>query len=152
MIKWLFISLFVLSIFLLFLLGFGVLLYDNEKQHESYNRQLLNEKLQQYQSDNTSESFAITSVPIVHPENKQRKKSTSLSILANNLTCVANDQCMVVEIDFVDLTCTVAVNQIGEAQLKKIEQDETMIGRCENRIHESNAVCVNNFCTLAPTN
>ncbi|MDG1750493.1 MAG: hypothetical protein P8I03_02350 [Thalassotalea sp.] len=151
MIKWLTVSLFVLSIFLIILLGFGVLLNDNEKQHESYNRKLEKTKRQQKKS-NHDENVVTTLISNANLGSNQRKESTNLAIVTNNLTCVSDEQCSVVSIDFVDLTCTVAVNLIGEAQLKKAVKDETTIGRCDNSIQESKAVCFDNFCSLAPRN
>jgi hypothetical protein len=152
MIKWLSISLFVLSIFLLFLLGFGVLLNDNEKQHQLYNRQLEDKKRQKLASNNENEKFVVTSIPITPSLRDEQKKSINLAIITKNLTCISNEQCAVVEIDFVDLTCTVAVNIIGETQLKKAIKDETIIGRCDNSIQDSKAICLDNFCSLTPSN
>lgn len=152
MIKWLSISLFVLSVFLFIMLGFGVLLNDNEKQHEAYNRQLEQKKRQQQQLSHNNENIIVTTEPKVNPENNEQKKSINLAIVANNLTCVANEQCTVVAIGFADLTCTVAVNIIGADQLKKAEQDETNIGQCDNVSKSSKAVCLDNFCTLSVSN
>lgn len=147
--KWLYISLLVLSVFFMILLGFGVLLHNNEKQHEAYNRQLEEKKPQQTnQKDNPS----TTEISVVEVAADKAKKSINLAIVAQNLTCVSNEQCLVAEVDFIDLTCKVAVNVIGASQLKKANRDKTAIGHCDHHNDSTKAVCVDNFCTLATSN
>lgn len=149
MMKWLYIALLVLSIFFIILFGFGVLLHENEKQHEAYNRQL---EIKKQQQENNHSSIAATEIVTLNTVNDEPKKSVNLAIVAQNLTCVSNEQCRVVEIDFVDLSCQVAVNVIGASQLKKAKQDKTVIGHCEHHSDVNKAVCVDNFCTLAGSN
>lgn len=149
MIKWLSVSFIVLTIFALILLGFGALLNDNEKKHEAYNRQLEQKKREQQQSNSDQ---LTTVVSLAQPINIETKNSINLTIVANNLTCVSNEQCTVVDITFADLSCTVAVNIIGEAQLKKAGQDKTSIGQCDNSAGMSKAVCLDSFCTLSASN
>lgn len=149
MIKWLYISLLVLLVFLIILFGFGILLHDNEQQHEAYNRQLEANKQQQKHPNSQS---ASTDMATLKTASVEPKKSVNLAIVAQNLTCVSNEQCKVADIDFVDLTCKVAVNTIGASQLKKASRDKTAIGRCDHHSNATKAVCVDNFCTLAASN
>lgn len=149
MIKWLSVSLIVLATFALILLGFGALLNDNEKKHEAYNRKLEQVKREQQQSNSDQ---LTTVVSLAQPTNIETQTSINLTIVANNLTCVVDEQCALVDLTFADLSCTVAVNIIGEAQLKKAEPDKTSIGQCDHSAEINKAVCLDNFCTLAASN
>mgnify|MGYP000468775438 CR=1 FL=1 len=149
MIKWISISLFVISFFLLILLGFGILLNDNEKQHEAYNRKLEQRKKQQKKRE-SNEGLAATSIAIVSPKTLTSSKSINLTLVANNLTCVTDEQCAVVEIYFTDISCKVAVNIVGAVQLKKAPRDNTKVEHCDNSANT--AVCLDNFCALTLSN
>ena len=150
MVKWLYISLFVLSVFTLILLGFGVLLNDNEKKHITYNQQLEQNENQQKNIPNTA---IVATAPLVHAKSLSTiKHSINLSIITNNLTCVSDEQCVVVKAKFTDLTCDIAVNTIGAAQLLKAKKDQTKIEKCPDFFQVNNAQCINNSCSLEASN
>jgi hypothetical protein len=150
MVKWLYISLFVLSVFTLILLGFGLLLNDNEKKHINYNQQLEQNKNQQKTIPNTA--IVETAALVKAKPLSTLKNSINLSIITNNLTCVSDEQCVVVKAKFVDFTCDVAVNIVGAAQLFKAKKDQTKIGRCPEPFKMNNAICINNSCSLEASN
>lgn len=150
MVKWLYISLFVLLSFTLILLGFGVLLNDNEQKHIAYNQQLEQKKNQQ---KNIPDTTIVETTSLVNSKPLSTlKNSINLGIIANNLTCISDEQCIVVEVKFADLSCHVAVNSIGAVQLLKAKKDNTKIKRCPEYVQINNATCLNNSCSLEVSN
>jgi hypothetical protein len=49
---------------------------------------------------------------------------------------------------FADLTCTVAINILGAAQLIKAKKDNTQIGRCLTNEKVKSIICHNNICSI----
>ncbi len=150
MVKWLMISLLVLTSFTAILLGLGYLLNENEKRVTA-----LKEELEQ-QVENTAPTEQAD-VTFVERENSASKldivnESINKRIITNNLTCVADEQCLVVEAQFSDMSCTVALNVIGAAKLAKAEKDLSEVGQCLSYSTELSAVCENNLCTLKNIN
>lgn len=148
--KWFIISIGVLCVFSLVLLGLGKLLNDNEKQTTAY----LNQQKQQSQPKSPLNNKKGGVIPnskkteIAVAANKtENTPSLNLSIIATNLTCVSDDQCVVAEAKFADATCSVAVNIIGATLLKKAKEDKSTIGQCSTYA-KSHAVCRSNLCTL----
>lgn len=140
------ISLLVLVSFTAILLGLGYLLNENEKRVT-----VLKQELEQ-EGSNTAPIKQPEVIVVERASNSSQlntaKQSINKRIIGNNLTCVADEQCLVVEAEFSDKSCTVALNVIGAAKLVKAEKDMTDVGRCLSQSGELSAVCENNLCVL----
>ncbi|MEW6990330.1 hypothetical protein AADZ91_06510 [Colwelliaceae bacterium 6441] len=147
MMKWSVVTGIVLLAFTLIILGFGFLLHDNEKKHIAYNQQLKQDKNQQTKKINAVVVEAIPSISI-QPQSTL-KNSVNLGIIANNLTCVSDEQCVMVNAQFADLSCDLAVNVIGAAQLKKAKKDNTLIKSCKKYPHNASVTCLENLCSIS---
>lgn len=157
MLKWLTIIVLVTLVFFLIMLGLGALLHDNEKRVVAIKTQIAESKTQLEPSlvesststspnDNLSESLSKNNLDLTAP--KMTPFSINKSIIAKNLTCVNDEQCHVVNVSFADLTCQLAINAIGKAQLQKAPVDTSKINRCPVYQQAPQAVCRNNLCSL----
>ncbi len=146
MVKWLMISLLVLVSFTGILLGLGYLLNENEKRVTKLKQEL------EQQAENTAPTEQADIIVVERANSSSHldtvKPSVNRRIIGNNLTCVADEQCLVVEAEFSDMSCTVAVNVIGAAKLAKAKKDLSEVGQCLNYSTELAAVCEKNLCTL----
>lgn len=157
MLKWIIIFCAVALFFSAVLLGLGFLLNENEKQTTAYLNQqealqkqalkkqvtseLLNSKKNASRNLSAKESKA-------NNEENVSESSIILPIIANNLTCVSDDQCVIVEAEFADLICHVAINRIGQSLLKNSPKEMSKIKQCLQQKLDSRATCRNNLCTL----
>lgn len=66
----------------------------------------------------------------------------------NNLTCVTTQQCQVVNVIFNNISCPVAINSIGAAQLKKIPTTSIDMATCPDINKQTNISCQQNICIL----
>jgi len=146
--KWLVILLVVLTTFSVLLLGLGYMLKTNEKKTIAFMNQQEPNTLQATANKNRDISGSLRKKEQALAPNP----STIRPILAKNLTCSFDDQCVLVNAAFADLTCTVAINTIGAAQLLKAKKDDTEIGRCLKINNAASAVCQNNICSISPSN
>ncbi len=161
MLKWLTIIVLVTLVFFLIMLGLGALLHDNEKRVVAIKTQIAESKTQlepslvepststsPNDSSNKSLSKNLSNNHQHLTTPKVRQFSVNKSIIAKNLTCVNDEQCHVVNVSFADLTCQLAINAIGKAQLQKAPVDTSKINRCPVYQQAAQAVCRNNLCSL----
>lgn len=168
MIKWLIITLVVITVFMTILLGLGYLLSENEKsstelknqlEHEAFAKQ---EEVKQrrnlsHYSQDLSVDGSVNS--IAQATEKLALQSTSTEIidrfektLINNLTCVSIAQCQVITVKFKNINCQLASNIIGVSQLKKIATNAVNLSTCPFISEQSQLACKQNICTLISTN
>lgn len=152
--KWLVIFIIVVTVFAVILLGLGYLLNENEKKVNAYKKHISQTKVQQKTRENVEDEREASGNHIIDFQSENdlliAKKQSSINqqIISTNLTCVANEQCMVVSAMFTDFTCQVAVNTIGAAKLAKVNKDLSEVDQCPNYFADAVAVCQNNLCTL----
>ena len=152
MAKWVAISLFVLTCFMIVLLSLGYLLSENEKSTSEFKVQLaqqtqLNqEKVRQRNNLNayTDEVKADITAMQTDSEIMQAFEST----LINNLTCVTVAQCQVITVKFENINCTLARNTIGALQLSKIATHVITMDNCPSVSSSSELACKQNVCSL----
>ncbi len=143
MLKWFVISLLVILVFISILLGLGKLLHDNEQRVTQVKAQRVTpQSVQQVtdaladESSSDDESTAL--------DNRQK----IAEIITTNLTCVNDQQCVVVDAQFADVSCQLAINTIGAAILAKASLTETRMGSCPTKREHASAVCHANVCLL----
>jgi len=153
MLKWLAITLVVITAFMVILLGLGKLLHDNEQR---VNAQLMQETKhetpQQAVVPNGPSSSKLvdksTPIEVELAPDIPTSISVNKTIISSNLTCVTDHQCIVVEASFTDKSCKVAINTIGAAILAKAAADKTSIGNCLHLSENAVARCESNLCTI----
>jgi len=167
MIRWLFISLTVLLMFFLILLGLGYLLQQNEKTVTALKQKLDQqrlEKFKKYQKVNSHPQVKISlnnidikqiivddrenSLLQLDSQNSSKILQKHLQIIEENLICVANEQCVVATIGTKSSHCYVAVNSIGAAKLKKVDDSEIGSKRCQKKPIQPSVKCLSNLCTM----
>ncbi len=137
MLKWIVISLAVFSVLLLILLGLGKLLHDNEQR--------VTEIKVQKAGTGKERTEPKTRVILSKPE-PQLSLTTTIS---QNLTCVSDNQCVLINAQFADLRCTVAINTIGAAIIAKTEQGNGLAGKCPEISGPATASCQANLCVIS---
>ena len=172
MLKWLVITLIVLSGFMVVLLGLGYLLSENEKATTALKNQLEQEALAQQQKSQQrdkrhqyseiitsidDETLLPTSARKPSPELLLKPSSKAVnaeilkkfqSTLRNNLTCVTVAQCQKITVRFKNIDCQLASNLIGASELKKIATDTVVMANCPLASEHSEVACQQNICTL----
>ncbi|WP_206485229.1 hypothetical protein [Thalassotalea sp. G2M2-11] len=138
-IKWLIISVLVLFSFTIILLGLGSLLHENEQRVTAIKA---GTSLSEPQEPVTQMASSHLTLPI-------KVQSTLKPIIKQNLTCVMDEQCVMVEAKFADLSCLIAINTIGAAKLARAEPDKTRAIDCPPTFDSAIARCHDNLCTLA---
>ena len=151
--KWLVIVCGVFAVFSLLVLGFGYLLKSNEDAHQAYinkhataaakQQESLKKEARQKQQTEAVLIFVDNATNISSSSNKQR------DLLLNNLTCVADSQCKIQEVQFSNGTCAVAINAIGAALLARYQGEKSDVGDCISGRAGQVARCLDNICTLA---
>ncbi len=143
MLKWFVISLLVILVFISILLGLGKLLHDNEQRVTQVKAQRVTpQSVQQVtdaladESSSDDESTAL--------DNRQK----IAEIITTNLTCVNDQQCVVVDAQFTDVSCQLAINTIGAAILAKASLTGARMGSCPTKSQHASAVCHANVCLL----
>jgi len=149
MVKWLSVFIFVVIAFSLILLGLGFLLHTNEERVTTFKENIAQrenkKELAQLNSLFVESKIDSTNTTTVFP-------TINKNIMVKNLTCVSDEQCVVVSAKFRDLTCQIAINKIGASLLKKVKKDQTTVGQCPPFQVNSKAACQSNLCTLVDNN
>lgn len=145
MLKWGIISFGVLLGFGVILLLLGVLLHDNKERVTSIKRDVEQQKIEKRHDQATKIMASNTELP---PSKVPIETSLNKQIIIQHLTCVSNEQCVVADAVFSNLTCQVAINKIGAVRLAKVVEDNTVIDQCTVNKTNISAICVNNLCTL----
>jgi len=155
MLKWLTITLVALFIFTTLLLGLGYLL----KEHEAATKQLMNELDQEraeIQEKEKRKMARFTSkfhtpqrktTPPIKPSIASALGANKQQIILENLTCTSTKQCVLIDIQFADLSCVVAINTIGASLLTKVVDDLNLVGKCPDIPENSQLTCELNICS-----
>ncbi len=160
MVKWLVIILVVVVTFITVLLGLGYLLKEHEVATIQLKHQLDQERLQQQQKEkrrkekfkNNIETSLITIVSNSDSLSNTPLISRKKKILIDNLTCSSKKQCVLVNIQFADLSCDFAINTIGASLLAKASEDASVVGKCPEYPKSSQLSCQSNLCTFGGIN
>jgi len=157
MLKWLTITLLAIFVFFTLLLGLGYLL----KEHETATTQL---KHQLDQKSAQQKAKEIRRNARFKPAIDSSMNNTSLSskrslriglgskkqqILLENLTCTSTEQCLLIDIQFSDLSCAFAINTIGASLMTKIADDFSSVGKCPIYPKNSQLSCELNICSYS---
>lgn len=155
LVKWLLISLLVISALAAILLGLGYLLNENEKNTKALVAQIEQEK----QANKQTLPKPVVSQSPTHLKTEAHNKQleTALaqlnkiervkSLIVDNLVCKDVSQCKFVDTGQVDLGCVIAVNSIGKSLLLKEQFGQRMI-ECEERISDLSLTCHHNICSI----
>jgi len=169
MLKWLAISGVVFMGFMVILLGLGYLLQENEKSTTALKQQLDQQRYTEQQRqlkriqaklktepieieplvlDKKHKKTALLNSSQLSIGNSSQKKRTYQQIITENLTCVSSEQCLVITLDFANLSCQIATNSIGAAKLAKAGVTNMHIDQCSHYLNDVMAQCITNLCTL----
>ncbi len=146
--KWFIITCGVLAGFFVIVLGLGYLLKTNEDAHQEYITNQVAQTSQQAEPiDSTSDDQAAPEAVLIFVDNTPASTAQQ-DILLNNLTCVTHSQCKVQQVPFSRGICTVAINTVGAALLKRYQGEKSDIGDCAVPMSAQLAQCIDNVCTL----
>ncbi|GLX77979.1 hypothetical protein tinsulaeT_13190 [Thalassotalea insulae] len=143
MLKWLIISTGVLVTLSMVLLGLGKLLHDNEQRVTEIKAQGVRS------AEGNSKSAARAELVISDGNSSQSKTSITKNIIRQNLTCISDEQCVLIQAQFADLTCDIAINTIGAAILAKTASDQSLAGKCPEVPPSAGARCQANLCVIS---
>jgi hypothetical protein len=146
-IKWLVITLFTLTFFMVILLGLGYFLSENEKATMPPKYPLA----QQTQLQQKKPLLRQSITDVAKPETDANIMTKFENTLINNLTCITLAQCQVVTVKFKNIDCKLASNVIGASQLKKIATQRITMNTCPTVNPQSQLACQQNICTLVNT-
>ncbi|TWX69271.1 hypothetical protein [Colwellia sp. C1TZA3] len=146
-IKWLVITLFTLTCFMVILLGLGYFLSENEKATMPAKHALA----QQTQLQQKKPLLRKSITNVAKPETDANIMNNFENTLINNLTCITLAQCQVVTVKFKNVDCKLASNVIGASQLKKIATQRINMETCPTVNPQSQLACQQNICTLMNT-
>jgi len=152
MVKWLVITLLAIVVFITLLLGLGYLLKEHEVATTQLKQQLDQERAQQKLREKRKRAKFIPAIEsslhkIAPNVAVKTSNSAKQKILIENLTCASTKQCVLVDIEFADLTCTFAINTIGASLLVKTGDDVSSVGKCPSYSESSELSCQLNICT-----
>ena len=146
-IKWLVITLFTLTCFMVILLGLGYFLSENEKATMPSKYPLAQQTQLQQKKPLLRKSISdVTKV-----ETDANIMNNFENTLIDNLTCITLAQCQVVTVKFKNIDCKLASNVIGASQLKKIATQRINMETCPTVNMQSQLACQQNICTLINT-
>ena len=160
MLKWLTITLIAVVAFITVLLGLGYLLKEHEIETTQLKQQLDQQRVQQKAREERKqqkfkpsvERSLVTLITTSKTLPKQTPSSLKQKILIENLTCSSKKQCVLIDIHFVDVSCTFAINTIGASLLAKASDELTEAGRCPSYPENSQLSCQSNLCTFGSIN
>lgn len=158
--KWLMITMLVLSGFVAILLGLGYLLNENEKSTAALKKQL--EEASQAETirrERTRERKTIANGMQQPVEVSKSKSITNITdgirvvkqfeqIVVRNLTCISVQQCQVIKVNFKNIDCSVAINNIGASLLKKLKTQYTTLATCPKSSPQVLLSCQQNICAF----
>ncbi|MFT6508187.1 hypothetical protein [Colwellia polaris] len=156
MAKWVAITLFALTCFMVILLSLGYMLSENEKSTTELKEQLaqqiqLNQK-KVHQRNNLKTYTSNVQADIAPTQTDAEIMQAFESALINNLTCVTVAQCQVVTVKFKNTHCTLASNIIGASQLSKIATQTIAMDNCPSVSSPHQLACQQNVCSLVNLN
>jgi hypothetical protein len=155
MLKWLTITLLAIVVFVTLLLGLGYLL----KEHETATTQLklqLDQKSAQQKAKEARRRARFKPAIETSMNNSSSSSKRSLikglgskkqQILLENLTCTSTKQCLLIDIQFADLSCAFAINTIGASLMTKVVDDFSSVGKCPIYPKNSKLSCELNICS-----
>lgn len=146
MFKWLSILIIVLCGFLVVLLALGYLLKENEIATSALKKELDQEQTKQQQADMAL--FADESKLLSQQKQQQNLAHAKQQAVINNLTCISDQQCVVIANPIEDGSCLIAVNTIGASLLAKLADKQTLTAECRATYDNAAASCQNNICTI----
>ncbi|NQZ23932.1 MAG: hypothetical protein HRT53_18015 [Colwellia sp.] len=151
MLKWLIITLVAIVVFTTLLLGLGYLLKEHEtattllKQELDQQRAQIKAKEIRKQAKFKSTIYrplSNASLPL-----KESLGPNKQQILLENLICTSTKQCILIDIQFEDLSCVFAINTIGASLLAKVAGDFSSVGKCPDYPPNSQLSCELNICS-----
>jgi len=148
MAKWLIITCGVLVGFFIIALGLGFLLKNNEDAHQAYITQRAAQSNEQAEPKDSSSDAQTSPEAVLIFVDRTPASTEQRDILLDNLTCVAHSQCKVQQVSFSRGKCTVAINTVGAALLKRYQGEKSDIGECAVPLGTQIAQCIDNVCTL----
>jgi hypothetical protein len=160
MLKWLIITVVAVLIFTLVLLGLGYLLKEHEVATKQLKLELDQQRVEQVARDKRKQlkfkpANEVSLIQIVSNSNEistKNSKSIKQKVLIENLTCVSAKQCVLVDIQFADLSCTFAVNTIGASLLTKVVDELNTVEKCPDYPKNSQLSCQSNLCSYGSIN
>lgn len=152
MAKWVAITLFALTCFMVILLSLGYLLSENEKSTSELKDQLaqqiqLNQKKAHQRNNLNTYNNDVKGDISPRQTEAEIMKAFENSVI-NNLTCVTVAQCQVVTVKFKNINCALASNIIGASQLGKIATHTITMDTCPMVSSPSELACQQNMCSL----
>lgn len=147
MFKWLSILIIVLCGFLVVLLALGYLLKENEIATSALKKELEQEQTKQQQQAEAA-LFADESKLLPQQKQQQDRAQAQKQAVINNLTCISDQQCVVIANPIEDGSCLIAVNTIGASLLAKLTDKQTLTEACRATYDHAAASCQNNICTV----
>ena len=152
MAKWVAITLFALTCFMVILLSLGYFLSENEKSTSELKEQLaqqiqLNQK-KVHQQNNLKTYTNNVKADIAPTQTDAEIMQAFETALINNLTCVTVAQCQVVTVKFKNINCNLASNVIGVSQLSKIATHTITMDNCPSVSSPNELACQQNVCSL----
>lgn len=143
--KWFVITFIVLFVFFIIILLLGYMLQENKKESIALKTELDHARVTQQSKKNKN-----TKLTILNNEQEQESAKKRLAkvkaIITKGLTCVENDQCKAVALNFSNKSCTIAVNSIAFSQLNKERLTFDTTSNCKNHSQNSTLSCKLNTC------
>lgn len=146
--KWLTITLIVLTGFLAILLFLGFLLKENEE----VTTKLKSHLEQQAAEENKKQQQKVASKKVIKLTASEKSQQ---KIITDNQGCETDKQCFLIHTDNQNIGCIVAVNTMGAAILLKVSSqqgiDQASKEQCQQsymQARQLSAQCINNTCTF----
>jgi len=155
MLKWFTITLIATLVFVTLLLGLGYLLKEHETATTLLKQELDQERAQVKAKEERKQArFRALNYPAVSNDSNQLENSSvnhsilsKQQVILENLTCASTKQCVLIDIQFEDLSCVFAINTIGASLLTKVADDLTPVGKCPDYPKNSQLTCELNICS-----
>lgn len=145
MLRWLFITIIALGLFLTVILILGWLLQNNEAETKAFV-QALDEQNQRQKEEILKQVFVADEPEIDH--------KLAQEIVLNNLTCVDDAQCQLLLVPELSDNCFISINNIGASMLRPFINQQTKRAKvqaneqCQQLFQQTKAICMSNHCSF----
>lgn len=131
--RWLISALIAFTVFVLVMLLLGKLLHENEAANADY-------VIKQKQAEQAKDEPKV--------ERSETQEQRLQKVILDNLTCIDDSQCTLLALPGYSQSCLVAVNQIGAAQVNKLNLAVSFDKACDDKLKSSKAFCQLNLCSF----